>query len=212
MKVLLVNGSPHKEGCTNRALIEIKNTLLKEGIEADIFWIGNKPISGCIACMSCLDANKTFGKCAIDDVVNEFNKISGNYDGYIFGCPVHYGSAPGMFTSFLDRVFYSNRYKEKYILKPAACIVLARRGGTTATFDQINKYFTINQMPIVSSKYWNNVHGNNPLEVEKDEEGLQCMRTLANNMAYILKAFEIAENNGLEKPKLEQPLRTNFIK
>ena len=211
MKVLLVNGSPHKEGCTYTALTEVEKSLNKEGIETDIFWIGNKPISGCIACKSCVKLKK----CVFNnDIVNEFLDIAKDYDGFIFGTPVHWAAASGAITSFLDRVFYADLCggRKSFYLKPAATVISARRAGTTATFDQINKYFGLLQMPIVTSQYWNMVHGNKPDEVKQDLEGMQTMRTLANNMAWLLKCIEIGKENGIEYPTNENIIRTNFIR
>lgn len=209
MKVLLVNGAPHKEGCTYTALTEVEKELNKEGIETEIFWIGVKPISGCIACGKCFEN----GKCVFNDVVNEFAEKAKEADGFVFGTPVHYAAASGSITSFMDRLFYSTFTNPNlFRLKPAAAIISARRAGTTATFDQLNKYFGMNQMPIISSRYWNMVHGNTPEEVRKDEEGMQIMRILGKNMAYHLKCTEVAKKNGIEPPELEQITFTNFIR
>ena len=211
MKVLLVNGGPHKNGCTYTALEEVSKTLQEEGIETEIFWIGIKPIAGCIACKTCA---KT-GKCVFDDVVNEFVEKAKEADGFIFGSPVHYAGATGAITSFMDRVFYSassGGKAEYFLYKPAAAISSARRAGTTATYDQLNKYFGINQMPIISSRYWNMVHGNSPEEVVKDEEGMQSMRILARNMAYYLKCIEAGREKGIALPKKEETKFTNFIR
>ena len=209
MKVLLVNGGPHKDGCIYTALTEVEKELNKEGIETEIFWVGVKPISGCIACRKCFEN----GKCVFDDVVNEFTEKAKEADGFIFGTPVHYAAASGAITSFMDRVFYSTfTNPDLFRLKPAACVVSARRAGTTATFDQINKYFAMNQMPIITSRYWNMVHGGTPDEVRKDEEGIQIMRILGKNMAYHLKCKEIATQNGIIMPEQEQITFTNFIR
>lgn len=211
MKVALVNGSPHKNGCTYTALTEVAKTLNEERIDTEIFWIGNKPVGGCIACKSCI---KT-GNCVFDDSVNEFRKIAQQCDGFIFGTPVHYGAASGNMTAFMDRLFYSDlcgRNNETFYMKPAACVISARRAGTTATFDQINKYFTIQEMPIVSSRYWNMVHGAKAEEVVEDKEGLHTMRVLGRNMAFMLKCKEVALKNGIEIPKRETPVFTNFIR
>lgn len=210
MKVLLVNGSPHEKGCTYTALSEVAETLKNEGVDASIFWVGNKPLNGCIACRSCAKAKK----CVFDDKVNEFLNIAGEYDGFIFGSPVHWGAAGGAIASFMDRVFYAdlNGGKQSFYLKPAACVISARRAGTTATYDQLNKYFGLMQMPIISSQYWNMVHGAVPEEVKQDLEGLQTMRTLARNMAFFLKCKEVALNNGVEMPKREEGIFTNFIR
>ena len=206
MKVILVNGSPHQKGCTYTALTEVKKALEKNGIETEEFWIGNKPTSGCIGCGSCLET----GKCFMDDKVNEFLEKVPNADGFIFGTPVHFASGSGMITSFMDRVFYGRRKLFKN--KLAAGVVSCRRGGATSTFDQLNKYFSISNMPIVTSQYWNMVHGSKPEDVLKDEEGLQTMRTLGNNMAWLLKCIEAGKNAGIEKPENEKIISTNFIR
>lgn len=206
MKVILVNGSPKEKGCTYTALCEAEKTLNECGVETEILWVGNKPLAGCIACTSCF---KT-GKCVFDDTVNEFAKKAEEADGFIFGSPVHYASAAGAITSFMDRAFYSAGSKMRG--KPAAAVVSCRRGGASAAFDQLNKYFTINSMPVVSSQYWNQVHGNTPEEVLKDGEGLQTMRTLAKNMAWLLKCIKLGKQNGLEIPPQEEKIKTNFIR
>ncbi len=210
MKILLVNGSPHKEGCTYTALTEVAKTLNEEGIDTDIFWIGIKPLAGCIACKKCA---KT-GLCAFDDRVNDFLDIAKDADGFIFGSPVHYAAASGAIASFMDRVFYANLQsgKQSFYLKPAAAVISARRAGTTATFDQLNKYFTISEMPIISSCYWNMVHGAKPEDVEKDLEGLQTMRILARNMAFFLKCKETGIKTGVPLPIREEKIFTNFIR
>ena len=205
MKVLLVNGSPNKKGCTNRALEEVAKTLEENGVEAEIFHIGNKPFGGCIACNYC----KTNGECYMKDIVNEFAQKAKEADGFIFGSPVYYASASGALTSFLDRLFYSSARYLQY--KPGAVVCSARRAGTTATFDQLNKYFTINNMPVVSSQYWNMVHGHTQEEVEKDLEGLQTMRVLGRNMAWILKCIELGKENNILRPEPEARIATNFI-
>lgn len=206
MKVILVNGSPHEKGCTYTALLEIEGTLNKNNIETEIFWLGNKPISGCLGCGSCI---KT-GRCIINDKVNEFLDKVNSADGFVFGTPVHFASASGMITSFMDRLFYgrSNLFKNK----PSAGIVSCRRGGATSTFDMLNKYFAMNNMPIVTSQYWNMVHGNNPEEVKQDLEGMQTMRTLANNMAWLIKCIETGKNAGIQYPNNEPVVKTNFIR
>ncbi len=206
MKVLLVNGGPHEKGCTYTALEEVAKTLENNGIETEIMWLGVNPIAGCIGCNACL---KT-GKCFRNDIVNEFLEKAKECDGFVFGTPVHFASMSGSLTSFMDRVFYGRG--ELFKNKPACGVVSCRRGGATATFDQINKYFSISNMPIVSSQYWNQVHGNTPEEVRKDEEGMQIMRTLANNMAWLLKCIDIAKKEGLKYPENEKPIKTNFIR
>ena len=205
MKVILVNGSPHEYGCTYTALSEIAVTLEKEDIEAEIFWIGNKPISGCLACGAC---RKT-GKCFINDTVNEFMEKAKDADGFIFGSPVHYAGASGMLTSFLDRAFFGKGRVFKG--KPGAAIASCRRGGASATFDQLNKYFTICSMPVVSSQYWNMVHGNTPEEVKQDLEGMRTMYNLGKNMAWLLKCIKSGKENGINTPE-NKVERTNFIR
>ncbi|NLO84293.1 MAG: flavodoxin family protein [Clostridiales bacterium] len=210
MKVLLVNGGPHREGCTYTALSEMATTFAKEGIETEIIWLGNKPIGGCICCRAC---RKT-GKCAIDDGVNDFLDKAETADGFIFGSPVHWGAATGAITSFMDRLFYAdlNGGGNRFYLKPAAAISSARRAGTTATWDQLNKYFGLMQMPIVTSQYWNMVHGAMADQVPSDAEGLQVMRTLARNMAFMLKCKQTALQNGVEMPERETGIFTNFVR
>lgn len=207
MKVLLFNGSPNAHGCTYTALKEVAKTLEEEGIEAEIIQLGTAPIGGCLGCGFCRMGDK---KCVQKDIVNEILPKLDETDGFIFGSPVHFAGASGALTSFMDRLFYAGG--NKFRLKPAAAVVSARRGGTTATFDQINKYFTIRQMPVVSSQYWNMVHGNTPEEVMQDAEGLQTMRVLARNMAYLLRCMAMANAAGLPLPKEEPQAVTNFIR
>lgn len=206
MKVLLINGGPHRLGATYTALKEISDTLLKEGIESDIKWLGNDPIAGCIGCGACKKGEGCFRK----DVVNEIGAILPDYDGFVFGSPVHYAASSGAISSFMDRLFMSSG--RKMYMKPAAAVVSCRRGGASAAFDEINKYFTIACMPVVSSQYWNQIHGSNAEEAQKDEEGLQTMRTLARNMAYVIKSFAAARAAGIEPPQKEKVVRTNFIR
>jgi multimeric flavodoxin WrbA len=206
MRVILVNGSPHEKGCTYTALCEVQKALNKNDIETEIFWIGAKPIAGCIGCGAC----GKLGRCFAGDSVNVFAEKAKTADGFVFGSPVHYASMGGAMTAFMDRAFYSGGAALKG--KPAAGVVSCRRGGASAAFDQINKYFTINSMPIVSSQYWNQVHGNTPEEVLKDEEGLQTMRTLGNNMAWLLKCIEAGKAEGITFPAPEKAIRTNFIR
>lgn len=210
MKVLLVNGSPHKEGCTARALKEIGNVLVENGIEYEIFHIGTESISGCKGCKACLN----LGKCVIDDLVNEFAEKAATADGFFFGSPVYYAAANGSLTAFMDRLFYSDKCSKRNRLafKPAAAVASARRAGTTPTLDQLNRYFAISCMPIITSTYWNEVHGNAAEEVEQDGEGLRTMRNLARNMAWFLKMKELAQNNGIELPQMEYKPSTNFIR
>ena len=211
MKVILVNGSPNKNGCTYTALCEVEKTLNEADIETEIFWIGTKPIIGCTACMKCREK----GKCTFDkDVVNEFTEKAYEADGFIFGSPVYYAGATGAITSFLDRAFFSNSQGhglEAFKHKPASVICSARRGGTTATYDQLNKYLGISQMPIISSFYWNMVHGNTPEEVKQDLEGLATMRQLGRNMAFFLKCIEAGKKEGLV-PEEEPKIAFNFIR
>lgn len=204
MKVLLINGGPHKDGCTNLALEEVENTLNKEGIETQIIWLGNKGIAGCIGCNSCLKNNN---KCFMDDFVNEFIEQVKDTDGFVFGSPVHFASASGTLTSFLDRVFYGRG--KMFAGKVCASVVSCRRGGATAAFDQINKYALMSNMYIVGSSYWNQIHGTNKEEARKDLEGMQTMRNLGKNIAFLLKSIEKA---NLQKPELEFGTKTNFIR
>ena len=210
MKVILVNGSPHEKGCTYTALAEVASALEQEGIETDIFWIGTKAIAGCIACHGCA---KT-GRCVFHDKVNEFLELAPVYDGYIFGSPVHWAAAGGAITSFMDRVFYTAvcSGQKTFYLKPAAAVVSARRAGTTAAFEQLNKYFMLMQMPVVASQYWNMVHGTNPDEVKQDLEGMQVMQILGNNMAYFINCKNVATKMGIEMPKAPDFVFTNFIR
>ncbi len=211
MKVLLANGSPNKEGCTHTALSEVAKTLNGEGIDTEIFWIGNKPVGGCIACRKCRET----GKCVFNDAVNEFRIKAYEADGFLFGSPVHYAAASGSMTSFMDRLFYSElcgNANKAFRMKPAAAVISARRAGTTATFDQMNKYFTLHEMPIVSSRYWNMVHGARPEDVLRDEEGLSTMKELGKNMAYLLRCQEAGRNAGVEIPAQEAKPFTNFIR
>lgn len=206
MKVLLVNGSGHREGCTYTALKEIAGALERNNVETEIFWTGTQPLAGCIGCGAC----RTAGKCFREDVVNVFVEKAQEADGFVFGSPVHYAAASGAMTSFLDRVFYSG---SKYLAgKPAACIVSCRRGGATAAYEQLNKYPSISCMPIVSSQYWNMVHGNTPEEVRQDLEGMQIMRTLGNNMAWMIKCIEAGKREGINFPEREPVIHTNFIR
>ena len=210
MKVLLLNGSPHERGCTHRALLEVGKSLEAEGIQTAFFWIGKAPIIGCQGCGGCAKA----GKCVFSDGVNDFVAFAKEADGFVFGAPVHYAAAAGGITAFLDRAVYSasSAGAQVFRLKPAAAIVSARRAGTTAALDQLNKYFTISQMPIISSRYWNMVHGNTPAEVEQDLEGMQVMRFLGRNMAYFLKCIEAGRKAGVPLPREEGRIATNFIR
>ena len=209
MKVALLNGSPHKAGCTNRALEEIAATLAAEGIDSEILWIGHDAVRGCQACAACAKAGN--GRCAFDDdVVNEISAAMETADGYVIGSPVYYAGMNGALHAVLDRVYYSNSKSMAH--KPAAGIASARRAGTTVTIDQINKYFQINQQPVVASTYWPMVHGKCAEDVEKDLEGLHTLRTLARNLAYELKMKQAATEAGVELPELEPKAWTNFIR
>ena len=205
MKVILLNGSPREKGCTYTGLRIIAEQLEKNGVESQMFWVGNRPVIGCTACLSC----KKTGKCVYgQDMVNNVAEAMKEADGFIVGSAVHYAGATGAVTSFLDRLFYSmdRRFLK---MKFGASIVSCRRGGASATFDQLNKYFTINQMPIVSSCYWNQIHGNTPEEVYRDEEGVRTLKVLANNMAYLIKC---KQQSNLELPEEPEPAMTNFIR
>ena len=200
MKVLLINGSPKAKGCTYTALCEVAKELENENIETEIFHIGNKPISGCTG-LWWLFIRTNSGKCVFyDDTVNIALEKAKEADGFVFGSPVHYAAASGQITSFLDRFFYAG---DGFQYKPGAAIVSCRRGGATAAFEQLNKYFTISNMPIVSSQYWNMVHGNTPEEVKQDLEGMQTMRTLGKNMAWLLKSIQAGKEAGITLPEKE---------
>lgn len=205
MKVMLFNGSPNMHGCTYTALHEIEETLQKNGIETEIFQVGSKSVRGCIGCGKCRES----GKCIFDDIVNEaIDKIK-DADGVIFGSPVYYASANGTMISFLDRLFYAASQHLAY--KPGAVVVSARRAGTTATYDELNKYLGISNMLIVPAPYWNMVHGNTADEVKQDKEGLYIMRQIGENMTWMLKMLENAKANGIAPTILEKE-RTNFIR
>jgi multimeric flavodoxin WrbA len=193
------------------ALKEIERTLHDEGIETEIFWIGKKAIGGCIACLKC----KATKKCVVEGGVNEFRELAKLADGFIFGTPVHYAAASGNITSFLDRLFFStgqSGQRDIFRLKPASNIAIARRGGSSAALDQLGKYQTISEMPIVSSTYWNMVHGAKAEDVAWDKEGLHTMRVLARNMAYIIKCQKAGEEADINKPEAEPKEWTNFIR
>ena len=207
MKVLLVNGSPHADGTTHAALKIVAETLTTEGIDSEIYQIPQE-ITPCRACYTC----RKIGKCIIEDAVNPFIEKMKTCDGIIIGSPVHYASASGLVTAFMDRVFFAASTQHVFEHKPAAAIACARRAGTTATLDQLNKYFSISQMPIISGRYWNMVHGTNFQEIEQDKEGVQNLRILARNMAWHLKCQEIARNAGVLPPSPEPIELTNFIR
>lgn len=206
MKVLLINGSPHKNGCTNRALEEVLQTLKKDGIDGEILYLGTAPIADCIACGHCHGSKG----CVFQDIVSKVGEHLEEYDGLVVGSPVYYAGPTALVQAFLDRLFYA--YGDKLVGKPGAAVLSCRRSGNTASFDRINKYFTINRMPVVSSQYWNNVHGaqNSPAEVEKDEEGLQTMRVLGHEMARFLRLIELGKKEGISFVPEEPHIFTNF--
>ena len=206
MKVLLLNGSPHEKGCTYTALREVAGALESDGVTAEILWVGASPTMGCMGCGGC----RKIGYCVRDDVVNQIIDQLEDCDGLVVGSPVHYAAASGQITCIMDRLFYAASGKLRH--KPGAAVVSARRGGTTAALDQLNKYFTINQMPVVSSRYWNMVHGNTPDEVRQDLEGMAIMRTLGRNMAWLIKSIAAGKAAGLEEPEAEPAVKTNFIR
>ena len=207
MKVLLINGSPNKSGCTYTALSEVARTLNDCQIDTEILQIGTKPVRGCIACKKC----RELGKCIFDDIASTAAEKLSESDGLIVGSPVYYAGPNGSILSLLDRLFYSTD-KSKVAFKPAAAVVSARRAGTTASLDVLNKYFPINGMPIVPSQYWNMVHGQTAQDVLQDKEGLQIMRTLARNMAWMLKCIEAGRSAGIVPPAFEPFCQTNFIR
>lgn len=205
MKVLMINGSPRREGNTSIALKEMEQIFLQEDIEVETVQIGNKDIRGCIACYSC----KEKGRCVFDDEVNQLAAKFEEADGLVIASPVYYASANATLIACLDRLFYSTHFDKT--MKVGASVTVARRGGCSSTFDELNKYFTITGMPIASSQYWNSVHGRDPKEAEQDAEGLQTMRTLARNMAFLMKSIALGkEAYGL--PEKETRVSTNFIR
>ncbi|MCL1803222.1 MAG: flavodoxin family protein [Eubacteriaceae bacterium] len=207
MYVVLVNGSPHANGCTYTGLSIIRSQLAENGVDSDIFQVGNKPVSGCIACSSCKQPGNA-GKCANDtDMVNTVSEALNEADGLILGTAVHFASATGAATSFFDRLFYCRSGMNR--MKFGAGIVSCRRSGSTAAFDQLIKYFTISQMPVVSSNYWNGIHGFTPEDVYKDLEGVRTLKILANNMAYLIKC---CKDSGIQLPAEPPEARTNFIR
>lgn len=198
MKVLLVNGSPHKEGCTYTALCHVEKVLNQQGVETEIYWIGNKAIHGCMDCGRCAEIHQ----CAIQDNVNEFRQLAKGFDGYVFGTPVYYAGMNGSLKAFMDRVFFADLWgrQNTFTLKPAASVITARRAGTTAAYDQINKYFAHCQMLIISSIYWNLAYGMKPEQIEADAEGIYTMKNLGRNMAYFLKCIEAGKAQSVERP------------
>lgn len=204
-KILLINGSPHEHGCTYTALKEIADTLSKNSVETEFFHIGEKPVAGCIACGKC----SATGKCIFDDSVNTILEKSDDYDGIIVGSPVYYAGPSGQLCAFLDRLFYCSQ--GRMAGKLAASVVSCRRGGASAAFDRLNKYFGISNMHIVGSQYWNQVHGFTPEDVYRDKEGLQTMRTLAQNMAWLLQNIQNGKLQGIQPPQYEKRIATHFI-
>ena len=207
----MINGSPNERGCTFTALSEVAASLNKNGVDTEIFWIGKKAIQGCIACFKC----QQLGHCIFNDQVREIASRLDEFSGIVIGSPVYYAGPAGSLCAFLDRFFFSgdsSANESKFANKLGACVVSCRRGGATAAFDRLNKYFTIKNMPIVSSQYWNQVHGNSPEEVKQDVEGLQTMRTLGVNMAYLLKCIDAGRKAGIPEPEREETVYTNFIR
>ena len=208
MKVLLLNGSPHQNGCTDTALREAAAILEQEGIQTEILWLGNGPVRDCIGCGKCRALQE---RCVFeDDLVNTLIQKAKESDGFLFGTPVYYSHPSGRILSVLDRAFYAGGSAFWY--KPGAAVASARRAGTVASADVLNKYFTIARMPVVSSTYWNVVHGNTPEEVRQDQEGMQIMRNLARNMAWLLRCIESGRAQGVHPPQNETEFRTNFIR
>ena len=205
MNVLLINGSPNPRGCTYTALSIVAEELNAQGIETKIVQVGQKNLRGCIGCRRC----KQTGKCVFDDEVNQMAPLFEAADGLVIGSPVYFGSPNGGMMAFLDRLFYSTLFDKR--MKVGASVVSARRGGNSASFDVLNKYFTISEMPVVSSRYWNMVHGYTPEDVMKDEEGMQIMRTLGKNMAFLIKSIQLGKKQ-LGLPKKEESVHTNFIR
>lgn len=211
MRVELVNGSPNKNGSTSLALAEVAKTLEEAGIETHVFWIGPKPVGGCMGCGKCAE----LGRCVIDDKVNDFRELARAADGFVFGSPVHYAATSGNMKSFMDRLFFSEfqgNQNAAFRLKPAAAVTVARRCGSATAFSQLNKYFTIQEMFIVSSRYWNDVFALKPEEVPEDKEGLCNMRIIGRNMAYFLRCREAAQKAGVTPPEVEEPVFTNFTR
>ena len=206
MKVLMINGSPHKKGCTYTALNVMAEVLEEQGIESEIICVGTEVLSGCRGCGVC----RKKGACVVGDIVNDVAARLDEFDALVVGSPVHYAAASGQVTSFMHRLFYSAG--GKLVNKPGCAIVSCRRGGASAAFDQLNKYFTINNMPMVTSQYWNQVHGNSPEEVLQDVEGVQTMRSLAKNLAWLMKCIKAGDEAGVSRPQYDAKVRTNFIR
>lgn len=204
-KILLINGSPHEKGCTYTALREIADTLNKNNVESEILYLGTKRLAGCIACGKCFQT----AHCIFNDKVNDVLEKLDDYDGIVVGSPVYYAGPTGQLCAFLDRLFFCS--ESRMAGKLGAAVVSCRRGGASAAFDRLNKYFTICNMTVVGSQYWNQVHGFTPEDVRKDEEGLQTMRTLAQNMSWILNNREAGKRQGISDPVYENRISTNFI-
>ena len=205
-RILMINGSPNEHGCTYTALAEVAGALKGRGIDSEIVYLGKKAVQGCVACMYC----QTHGRCVFNDKVNELSERLGEFDGLVVGSPVYYAGPTGQVCSFLDRFFFSNG--NRFEGKLAASVVSCRRGGATAAFDRLNKYFTISNMTLAGSQYWNMVHGFTPEDVRKDLEGLQTMRTLAANMAWLLAGIRAGRERGVEPPAYEETVYTHFIR
>ncbi len=208
MKVLMINGSPNRHGCTGTALNIVAGALAENGIDNEIVWLGNGPLQDCIGCRACRKLNN---RCVFDDdIVNRILEKAEAADGFVFGSPTYYAHSSGRILSVLDRVFYAGA--AVFAGKPGAAVVSARRAGTTANLDVLNKYFMISRMPVVSSNYWNMVHGNRPEEVYRDEEGVQIMRVLGYEMAWLLKSIAAGKRAGIARPEIEEKIRTDFIR
>ncbi len=206
MKVLLVNGSPNEHGCTFTALSEVAGILHKHGIGTELIYLGKKPLAGCIACMKCFET----GHCFRDDIVKDLQSRLNEFDAIILGSPVYYSNPTGQILSFAQRLFFCK--ENEMAGKLGASVVSCRRGGASATFESLNQFFTICNMPVVSSQYWNSVHGFTPDDVQKDAEGLQTMRSLGENMAWMLQCIKKGKDNSIDKPAYEPRLRTHFIR
>ncbi|MBP5239645.1 MAG: flavodoxin family protein [Oscillospiraceae bacterium] len=206
MKILLINGSPNEHGCTDTALQEVAKTLNANGVESEMLYLGKKPMQDCIACFQCQET----GKCVFNDLVNETAARLDEFDGIVVGSPVYYGGPNGRLTSFLDRLFFSADH-EKLQGKIGASVVSCRRGGASAAFERLNQYFLMTNMHLASSQYWNQVHGFTPEDVRKDAEGMQTMRTLGQNIAFLVKSAAAAKENGIPAPVYEETTFTNFI-
>lgn len=207
MKILMINGSPNQNGCTYTALSEMAAVFEKNAIETEILWLGKKATPDCIACCKCQQG----GGCVFNDEVNDIAARIDDIDGFVFGSPVYYGGPTGRLTSFMDRLFFSIP-NEKFAGKLAASVVSCRRGGATSAFQRLNQYYLIENMIVAGSQYWNQVHGSDPEQVKRDAEGLQTMRTLAQNMTWLLQSIKSGRENGVEAPQYEEKTFTNFIR